>query len=427
MIHEEASYILKYLIAVTDKLIAVAFIMGLFLSAIPREQKKERYIFYISNVLGLLLGFILFLVKVFYTKETNIAIIKLNRQVIVVIFVLSIIASVSWLVCYFVKSKKWFILYNTISGAMLITFSLFYISPQIYEFTGEFVYFGENSISTAALLRAIGFTFGIVVCLLIYISTYKVGKALPKTVLYIFGFFGTFIYGANYGMKAVKALQRMHIIELSDIVFKIMIFEDNHYKWLIYSMLFVSLVMIILVVKNNWNVTGEFKNNAMRRKQKAKFMKRRRWSYCLLTQAIIGVLVLSVGYEYDTKEVELTPPQPYKLQGDLILIPTEDVSDGHLHRFSYKTPNGYDVRFIAVKKPIGSSYGLGLDACEICGIAGYFERGDDVVCKRCDVVMNKATIGFKGGCNPIPFPYEIKDATIIINVKELEREEKRFK
>lgn len=40
-------------------------------------------------------------------------------------------------------------------------------------------------------------------------------------------------------------------------------------------------------------------------------------------------------------------------------------------------------------------------------LVGYYERNDDVVCKRCDVVMNKSTIGFKGGCNPVPFEYEI--------------------
>ena len=51
------------------------------------------------------------------------------------------------------------------------------------------------------------------------------------------------------------------------------------------------------------------------------------------------------------------------------------------------------MRFLVVKKPAGNAYGLGLDACEICGIAGYYERGDeDVVCRRCDVVYlyNKA-------------------------------------
>ena len=99
-----------------------------------------------------------------------------------------------------------------------------------------------------------------------------------------------------------------------------------------------------------------------------------------------------------------------------------------MHKFSYVTSGGYDVRFLIVKKPSGSAYGVGLDACDICGIAGYYERGDDeVVCRRCDVVMNKNTIGFKGGCNPVPFEYEVRAGKIFIDVKELEKHEKRFK
>ena len=86
------------------------------------------------------------------------------------------------------------------------------------------------------------------------------------------------------------------------------------------------------------------------------------------------------------------------------------------------------MRFLVVKKPIGTAYGLGLDACEICGIAGYYERGEEeIVCRRCDVVMNKNTIGVHGGCNPIPFPYEIRESNIFINVKDLEANEKRFR
>ena len=38
----------------------------------------------------------------------------------------------------------------------------------------------------------------------------------------------------------------------------------------------------------------------------------------------------------------------------------------------------------------------------------------------CDVVMNKGTIGFKGGCNPIPFEYKVHDQKIKIDIEVLE-------
>ena len=88
--------------------------------------------------------------------------------------------------------------------------------------------------------------------------------------------------------------------------------------------------------------------------------------------------------------------------------------------------NKISMRFIAIKKSEGA-YGIGLDACDICGPSGYFERNGDVICKLCDVVMNKATIGFPGGCNPVPLPYILHDGKIKIKVEDLEKESYRFK
>jgi uncharacterized membrane protein len=84
------------------------------------------------------------------------------------------------------------------------------------------------------------------------------------------------------------------------------------------------------------------------------------------------------------------------------------------------------VRFIVILKK-AASYGVGLDACDICGPTGYYERDDEVICKLCDVVMNKATIGFKGGCNPVPLAYTLVDGRLVIRTEDLEREKGRFK
>ena len=64
---------------------------------------------------------------------------------------------------------------------------------------------------------------------------------------------------------------------------------------------------------------------------------------------------------------------------------------------------------------------------EVCGSAGYYERGSQVVCKRCDVVMNINTIGFKGGCNPIPLAYEVNGGSLIFRLEDLLTGEKEFR
>ena len=130
---------------------------------------------------------------------------------------------------------------------------------------------------------------------------------------------------------------------------------------------------------------------------------------------------------YTNKPVVLSPVENSRVQDGNVYVTFEQVEDGHLHRFEYKTPNGKHVRFIIIKKPNSQSYGIGLDACDICGETGYYERDGQVVCKLCDVVMNINTIGFKGGCNPIVVPYSIENGNIVLPVTGLIEHENEFK
>ena len=113
-------------------------------------------------------------------------------------------------------------------------------------------------------------------------------------------------------------------------------------------------------------------------------------------------------------------------EAGVVLVPMETVSDGHLHRFEYKTDKNINVRWIVVKKPGSASFGVGLDACDICGETGYYERNGQVVCSLCDVVMNVNTIGFKGGCNPIVIDYSVENGYIIVPTATLVEHQDEF-
>ena len=204
-----------------------------------------------------------------------------------------------------------------------------------------------------------------------------------------------------------------------------MILEDKR-NLPIFAMFLCAVCFSVLLFFQNMKVKGSFPNRAMLRKEKARLKNNRSWSLTLFFSSLFVIVSVTFVHSYINKPVELTPAQAYQEEGNKIIIPLSDVEDGHLHRFSYQASGGHDVRFIVVKKPKGGSYGVGLDACDICGVAGYYERNDDVVCKRCDVVMNKSTIGFKGGCNPVPFEYEIVNKKIIIDKAVLEQEKNRF-
>ena len=227
-------------------------------------------------------------------------------------------------------------------------------------------------------------------------------------------------------MRGIAALARLRILRANnEFVFNVMILEDKGGTYIISLFVILAVVFSFYLFRSSLKVIGTFKNNAMLRKEKARLKNNRSWAMTLIFFSVITVFSVTVVHAHINKPVELTPAQPYQEEGNTIIIPLTDVEDGHLHRFSYIS-EGHNVRFIVVKKPKGGSYGVGLDACDICGLAGYYERNDEVVCKRCDVVMNKSTIGFKGGCNPVPFDYEIRDKKIMIDKSVLDKEKDRF-
>jgi uncharacterized membrane protein len=122
----------------------------------------------------------------------------------------------------------------------------------------------------------------------------------------------------------------------------------------------------------------------------------------------------------------ISEPKLITLTAGMIRLDLGVISDGNLHRHAYQTEEGTPVRFIVIKKS-QSAFGVGLDACDICGQSGYYQRGDQVICKLCDVVMNKSTIGFPGGCNPVPLSFTLSGGSLVIDPANLEAEVHRFK
>ncbi len=355
--------------------------------------------------------------------------IRINRYLIITVAFLAIITLIMCLLKLLIKklNKDSYSFAISLMHALTLFFAFVYLSSFAYQMMGEFVYFGETALSTMALLRTIGFIIGFLLCLVVLNSVVKLSKYLTEKQFLIFLSLSLFVFIIMQGSKAVSALYRLKFLSFSDLVFKIVVFSDNHHKTMIYALLGVGLAMLLFVYIKNLKIKGEFKNNALKRKAKSIARSARRYAGTLFACIMLVVFVLTAVHYYVTKPPELAQAQPYDIKENKIIIKFEDINDGHLHRFSYITPKGYNLRFIAVKKTTGEAYGLGLDACEICGIAGYYERGDEVVCKMCDVVMNKNTIGFKGGCNPIPFPYVVENQMIIIDIDDLLREENRFK
>ena len=166
-------------------------------------------------------------------------------------------------------------------------------------------------------------------------------------------------------------------------------------------------------------------NPAEYRKVLAQAIHKRRWGAGVIIALVLMTTSSSAGSLIANQQAEIVPAVEVTAQAGSVDVDLEVIKDGHLHRFVYRTSSGEMVRYIVILKG-GSAYGVGLDACEICGATGYYERDNQVICKLCDVQMNKATIGTRGGCNPIPIEYKIEDGKLKVPQAELEKNARIF-
>ncbi|WP_311526215.1 Fe-S-containing protein [uncultured Parvimonas sp.] len=435
----------KFYVDVIFAICTFSFFFALVLSFLKKNISLINKIISFSILaVGIFLGLYMHILRVKNKKEMVHTVTKLNRYVLVLCLFIFILMSISLIISIFVKNKKISKVIKSLDLAFMFTSiscMLYLIIPRLLTQAMEFIAFGEDSVSTMTLFRVSGYILGILTGVLLVLALYKFLIRCSKKqyfIIFTLIFINTFLEYALRGITSIVRLKQYLkkdfnmgpiLTENSKVfgikTFDLMIFEDKSDVYFIAIAFAIIFIGALYFVYKNFKVKGEFESKASLRKEKWRLIVNRRWAY--FTTVLSFVMLFSVTYlNYQlTRPVELTAAQPYKEEGNNIIIPLTDVDDGHLHRFSYNK-DGHDIRFIVVKKPNSTSYGLGLDACQICGIAGYFERKDDIVCKRCDVVMNKATIGFKGGCNPIPFEYKIENSKIIIDKSVLDKEKERF-
>ncbi|MCC8167218.1 MAG: Fe-S-containing protein, partial [Planctomycetes bacterium] len=200
----------------------------------------------------------------------------------------------------------------------------------------------------------------------------------------------------------------------------------NRTQWFMYAAVILAAATAVVVYWKNRHARFVAPNQALSRKLKAAARIPRRWCGVLGGIFVAAILTVTVGAAYENQEVVLSPPLEVAVTGDRILIPIPMVEDGRLHRFKHHAPDGTEIRYIVIKKN-ETAFGVGLDACDICGASGYYERNGQVICILCDVVMNISTIGFPGGCNPVPLAYRVEDGHMRINIADLEKDAWRFK
>ena len=326
------------------------------------------------------------------------------------------------------KQKKPRLYENALGAAVFLytASTLFYYLPVIIMLARTLVNYGESAVSTIVLFRLIGYVLGLVFVVSASLAIYKTLIKLSDIELKVSVAGALCIFGITQVIVIVQRLYSLRIIPRNDIVFACIAAVVNNANAFAFAIILFIMFPPIILWKKNRLITEPYHNRAELRKLKAGKRNARRWARFSLLLLLVSAVSLSVLRHYVDREVPLSPPENYTIADGMAMIPVAELEDDKLHRYAYASEQGIEVRFIAIKKSEGS-YGIGLDACDICGPTGYFERNGEVVCKLCDVVMNKGTIGFPGGCNPVPIAYIIHDGNIKIKLADLEAEAHRFK
>ncbi len=164
-------------------------------------------------------------------------------------------------------------------------------------------------------------------------------------------------------------------------------------------------------------------NPAERRLAISRERRERRWFLSLSALAVVMVLVLTADFVYARNQSRGagSPAVRVNPQGNEIRLPLAEFGDGNLHRCAVESRDGGStlVRFLVIKKPGAAGYGVALDACQICGDAGYYQRKGNVICRNCDAVIYIPSIGVTGGCNPVPLKSWIEGGELVLSLPEV--------
>jgi FTR1 family protein len=177
-----------------------------------------------------------------------------------------------------------------------------------------------------------------------------------------------------------------------------------------------------LLVLREWQSASQVNaaNNAVGEAEKrlleAQSRRQRRWMIAAAAGCLSVILLLTGDFVYTNANAAPPAAQAIAAVGNEVRIPISEVQDGKMHLFTINA-GGQSLRFMIIKKPNG--YGTALDACRICGAAGYRQDGQNVICRHCGSAIYVPTIGEAGGCNPIGVPSHMDGADLVLDVSSL--------
>jgi len=162
-----------------------------------------------------------------------------------------------------------------------------------------------------------------------------------------------------------------------------------------------------------------------RRKVLAGQRRERFWKLAASSVGLIVIVLISADFVYSRVARAVKPPVQLTFTSkNVVEVPMARLKDHKLHTYQVKA-GGKEVRFIAIVDS-SDTVRVGLDACQICGAKGYYQQGQNVICRLCGSAIYIPTIGAAGGCNPIHIGYLVQNNELVISRANLARAARYF-
>ncbi|MGH9861334.1 MAG: Fe-S-containing protein [Candidatus Acidiferrales bacterium] len=165
-------------------------------------------------------------------------------------------------------------------------------------------------------------------------------------------------------------------------------------------------------------------SGAERRRWQWEQRKQQRWMVAAVFTCAAVVMGLAADFLYARAQAAPPEAKTVAATNGQIRLPLAGLADSNLHIFQVDD-GAVAMRFLVIRKP-GGEYGTALDACQICGPAGYRQEGLDVICRNCDAAIYIPSIGDSGGCNPIGVASRTEGGELVLEVTALSEAAKRI-
>jgi FTR1 family protein len=159
-------------------------------------------------------------------------------------------------------------------------------------------------------------------------------------------------------------------------------------------------------------------SSAEQRKAAWSARREKMWSAAVYVSAFIFIMLVTAEFIYAKSASALSTPEEITLKDGRATISISGMREGELRRIT-TTIEGKSYRFLLYKKPDGTVATV-LDACSICGDAGFYNSGaQGITCKNCNAPVNPQSVGQGGGCNPIPLESTNDGANVTITAAQV--------